>query len=271
MNHFVACLAKTADRLFICPKADFALALKRNDLSSQMEIKKFSISNDDKKFLEKRILVIISLVALAFVILYSLDIEKIFNDALQSSSQLAGRSRLIGALVFVFFSAVSVLLSLFSSAPMVPLANISFGNLSTIVLLLTGWILGDAAAYFIGSSAGYPILSRFMSSQKLEQYKNRIPENVQFWFVLVFRLAIPAEITGYTLGVIRYPFAKYILASFISEIPFALLLVYSSQALIDKKLISFISLVSLAILLLSLTFIIFKNNLKKNNLVKRPE
>jgi len=228
-----------------------------------MENKKFSLSREDKEFLEKRVLVIIAAVTLAFIVLYSLDLEKIFSTALQSGSELAGRNRLIGVVVFVFFSAVSVLLSLFSSAPLVPLANISFGNFSTTFLLLIGWIIGDAAAYFIGSSAGYPILSRFVSSQKVENYKSRIPEKAKFWFVLVFRLAIPAEITGYTLGIIRYPFAKYILASFISEIPFALLLVYSSQALIERETIWLLSLVSLGVLLVIVTFIIFKGSLKK--------
>jgi len=102
-----------------------------------------------------------------------------------------------------------------------------------------------------------------VSSHKVEAYKKRIPEKAQFWVVLLFRLAIPAEITGYTLGIIRYPFGKYLLASFLSEIPFALLLVYSSQALIEKEMIWFLSLVSIGVLIISVAYLIFKNKLKK--------
>jgi len=120
-----------------------------------MEKKTFSLSKEDKDFLKKRFLVIIAAVTLAFIILYSLDLGKIFNDALQSGSELAGRNRLIGVFIFVIFSTVSVLLSPFSSAPLVPLANVSFGNFSTILFLLTGWVIGDTIAYFIGASAGF--------------------------------------------------------------------------------------------------------------------
>lgn len=228
-----------------------------------MEKKKFSISKEDKKFLEERLLIIVAAVFLSWLVLYSLDLQKIFYSSLESGSALASRNRLAGACVFVIFSAVSVLLSPFSSAPLVPLANITFGNFTTIILLLAGWILGDTAAYLIGSSAGYPILSRFASAQKIEQYKRQIPEKSQFWLVFLFRLAIPAEITGYTLGVIRYPFVKYLLASSLSEMPFAFLLVYSSQALVKKEALSFISLVALGVLLLGGAFLLFKKNLKK--------
>src|SRR3972149_1780447 len=39
--------------------------------------------------------------------------------------------------------------------------------------------------------------------------------------ILLFRLALPAEILGYALGITRYHFGKYIGAPFPAEAPFA--------------------------------------------------
>ena len=125
-----------------------------------MEKKRFFISWEDKEFLKKRALTIIAVAIVAFIVLYSLNLEEIFNTLLLSGAAMAGRNKFIGALVFTAISSISVLVSPFSSAPLVPLANVSFGNFSTILLLLIGWIIGDNAAYYIGSWAGLSLLGR---------------------------------------------------------------------------------------------------------------
>lgn len=146
-----------------------------------------------------------------------------------------------GGLIFIFVSAAAVLLSPFSSVPLVPSAIMAWGNFTTFWLLYLGWIIGGVAAYFIGSLFSEKIIKRFIPLEKVEYYKERISARSQFWLVLLFRLAIPSEAASYTLGIIRYNFWKYFAVTILTEIVFALFVVYSSAILLSGKILYFIA------------------------------
>jgi len=154
-----------------------------------------------------------------------------------------------GAIFFVFLNTLSVIFTFFSSFPLVPLALVAFGDIPTLIYLIIGWMLGGIISYFIGLFAGNKIAKLFLSLDKIDCYKNKISPNSQFWLVLLFRVAVPSEIAGYTLGVIRYHFGKYLIATFLSEFPFALLATYSSEALVERRFISFASTVIAGLLI----------------------
>lgn len=148
---------------------------------------------------------------------------------------------ILGGIIFVGVSALAVLFSPFSSVPLVPSAIMAWGNFSTFWLLYLGWIIGGMAAYFIGSFFSERIIRRFIPLEKVEYYKERISANSQFWLVLLFRLAIPSEAASYTLGIIRYHFWKYLIITILTEIIFALFVVYSSAILLSGKILYFIA------------------------------
>lgn len=146
---------------------------------------------------------------------------------------------ILGMLIFFSVSVVAVLLSPFSSVPLVPSAIMAWGNFSTFWLLYLGWIIGGIIAYFIGSFFSEKIIKRFIPLEKVDYYKERISVNSQFWLVLLFRLAIPSEAASYTLGIIRYHFWKYLAVTILTEIIFALFVVYSSAILLSGKILYF--------------------------------
>ena len=76
--------------------------------------------------------------------------------------------------------------------------------------------------------------------------------------MLLFRLASPAEMPGYVLGAVRYGFVKYFLATFIAEFPFAVIAVYASEALIDRKPLIVALTISGGIVFLAIAFYLFK-------------
>ncbi len=144
-----------------------------------------------------------------------------------------------GGFVFIIISTVAVLISPFSSVPLIPSAIMAWGSELTFLLLLPGWIIGGIFAYFIGSFSREKIIKRFVSFKKVEYYKERISARSQFWLVFLFRLTVPSEIASYTLGIIRYHFWKYFLATILTEIPFALFVVYSGSVLLSGKILYF--------------------------------
>ncbi len=137
-----------------------------------------------------------------------------------------------GVLIFILFAAFSTVISMFSSLPAVPFAVLAWGKTLTFVFLITGWVIGSLVSYVLGRYGLYTIFKRSVFLKKVVAYQQKLSENSEFILVVLFRLALPSEITGLVLGGLRYNFTKYLLATFISEIPFAIVAVYASGALI---------------------------------------
>ncbi|MFH1956183.1 MAG: hypothetical protein ABIJ28_00850, partial [Patescibacteria group bacterium] len=103
----------------------------------------------------------------------------------------------------------------------------------------------------------------FVSLEKVEYYKQKISARSQFFLVLLFRLAIPSEVAGYTLGIVQYNFSKYIIATFLAELPYAFFVVYLSAVLVSGRISLFIGVVILGIILFFLLCRYFQKKLKK--------
>ncbi len=126
-----------------------------------------------------------------------------------------------GPVLFVVLAALSAMLSFFSSAVLVPAAVYTWGPVATAVLLWLGWILGGVGAYTMAWWAGRGALRWIAPGRSFTRYEERFRERVNFGSVLLFQLALPSEIPGYVLGLVRYPLAKYVAALAIVEVPYA--------------------------------------------------
>lgn len=176
------------------------------------------------------IFIIFVTVAVVFAVLNSFqaDFGKVENTVISYVVE----SRIIGVFVFIFFTAFSAVLSPLSSIPAVPFAVFAWGEELTLTLLLVGWIIGSIISYTVGKYGLYILFKRFLPLKKMELYQKKFSEHSEFILVVLFRLALPSEITGLVLGSLRYNFLKYLAATIISEIPFAVVLVYGSEAFI---------------------------------------
>ncbi len=136
-----------------------------------------------------------------------------------------------GVVAFISFSALSAILSPFTSIPTVPFAVFTWGKALTFLFLLVGWLVGGIVSYTVGRYGLYIIFRRLLPIGKIESYREKLSEHSEFILVVLFRLALPAEVTGLVLGSLRYDFLKYLAATVISEIPFAAVAVYAGGAL----------------------------------------
>ncbi len=173
---------------------------------------------------------------------------------------------LILEIVFVILGAISAMLSPFSSAPLIPFAVAIWGKTLTIVLLFIGWIIGGSLTYLLGNKIGYHILKNYVTLDgAIATYRHRLNPGTEFTIVLLFRLAMPAEIPGYILGTIRYNFWKYLLATGIAELPFAILTVYAGGAVLDKNPYMLAGMAVAIVAILSGAFYLFHKKLNHDN------
>ena len=201
-------------------------------------------------------------VAVAVIFFSSAFFQEKFFDAISFAEAYMEGSNVLGMAVFILFAAFSVFIVLFTSAPLVPPAVALWGAEMVLFLLLAGWILGGIIAYGIGRYAAYPLFRKMRIYEKTEEYRSKIPETKQFWIVLLFRLALPAEIPSYALGMLKYNFLKYIIITAIAELPFALITVYASEALVTLQPGKFASLFILGAALFALLYWLFRKVVK---------
>ncbi|MBU4216308.1 VTT domain-containing protein [Candidatus Parcubacteria bacterium] len=168
----------------------------------------------------------------------------------------------VGILAFVLISILAVVFSPLSSLPLVPSAIIAWGDFWTFVFLLSGWFIGSLVGYFLGYFTREGVLEKFFSLKKIEYYKSQISQDAQFLLVLIFRLAIPSEITAYTLGIVRYDLKKFMIIAVLSELPFALLVVYSGRAVYDGNIFLFIGIITFALVFITFFSLLLKKRFK---------
>jgi uncharacterized membrane protein YdjX (TVP38/TMEM64 family) len=144
-----------------------------------------------------------------------------------------------GAVLFVLYAALGAMLAFVSSSVLVPVAIYAWGEEMAFLLLWIGWLAGGVASYGIGRFLGRPMLRRLTSASQIAAYERRIGSKAGLPLVFLFQLAMPSEIPGYVLGLLRYPFALYLLILALAELPYAIGVTYLGGALMNGQMIRF--------------------------------
>jgi uncharacterized membrane protein YdjX (TVP38/TMEM64 family) len=157
----------------------------------------------------------LALVCIALAVLArSADVHSALIDVLEASREVIVARPVTGALLFVLLAAVSAMFAFVSIAVVIPLAVYVWGNAVSLLLLWAGWTLGGAAAYAIARYLG---------------------PKTPFRFVLLFQLGLPSEIPGYVLGLVNYPFGKFMLALALAELPYTVATVYLGAGFVSAR------------------------------------
>lgn len=144
-------------------------------------------------------------------------------------------------LLFVGLAALSAMVAFLSSAVLVPAAVYAWGPVTTGLLLWIGWMLGGLAAYAVAALLGRPALRRLAKGPTLAAYEARLRGKATFPLVVLLQLALPSELPGYLLGLLRYPMPRYLAALAIAELPYAAGTVLLGTSLVERRIALFAS------------------------------
>ncbi len=181
----------------------------------------------------------LTLLLLAFILIfwYSAKFQSSFYGIVEFLKTQAEARPITSVAVFVLFAAVSAMFSPFSSVPLIPPAILIWGDTATLLLVLIGWLCGGILTYLAGFYGINPVLKKFVDLDgKIRFYQDKLSRRAELWLVMLFRLAMPAEVPGYVLGIVRYNFGWYFFATLVSELVFAFATVYGSEAILEKRL-----------------------------------
>jgi uncharacterized membrane protein YdjX (TVP38/TMEM64 family) len=141
----------------------------------------------------------------------------------------------LGVLTFVVFAALSAMLAFVSSAVIVPIGVFVWGKAVSMLMLWLGWILGGVTAYTLSRYFGRAVALALLPRGVIERYENLIPRRAPLGFILLLQLALPSEVPGYLLGLMRYHFGRYIVALALAELPYAVATVYLGAGFIEGR------------------------------------
>lgn len=175
-------------------------------------------------------LLCIALAALAS----SADVHRALLAVLEASREVIAARPVAGALLFVLLSAVSAMFAFVSIAVVIPVAVYVWGNALSLVLLWAGWILGGAVAYGIARYLGRPVV-RWLTDRALGKIERYVGPATPFRVVLLLQLGLPSEIPGYVLGLVRYPFGRFLLALALAELPYTIATVYLGAGFVSAR------------------------------------
>jgi uncharacterized membrane protein YdjX (TVP38/TMEM64 family) len=156
-------------------------------------------------------------------------------DVLVASDAIIASHPYLGAALFVVLSAVSAMLAFASVAVFVPAAVFTWGEPSSILLLWLGWILGGACSYCVGRFLGRRVVKWLTAETLLQRLERTMGPATPFGIVALFQLALPSEIPGYVLGLVRYSFPKYMLALGLIELVYAVAVVHLGASFVERR------------------------------------
>ena len=210
--------------------------------------------------LQRRIVIVGTFIILAGLFTASDTLHDKTAEIIVWTEGAISHAPILGMVVFVVLAMLSAMVAFFSSAVFAPIAVYAWGKAGCLALLWLGWFLGGILSYGIGRFFGRTAVGMLIDEEKLAGWERELSERSRFIHVLLFQAAVPSEIPGYVLGILRYRFVFYLTALAITELPYAIAAVYLGESFLKGESTLFILLGVVVIVLGVFSFHIFKKS-----------
>lgn len=184
----------------------------------------------DGRTVPRRLVLLLVALGVAAVAVASAPLHGTLTELVDASEAFIARAPVAGAAVFVVLTALSAMIAFFSTGLVAPVAIATWGPFATFVLLWVGWLLGGAVSYAIGRYMGRSVAGALVGGATLDHWEREVRDRSHVTHLLLFQVAMPSEILGYVLGLLRYSFLTYIAVLSATEIPYALAIVYLGES-----------------------------------------
>jgi uncharacterized membrane protein YdjX (TVP38/TMEM64 family) len=196
-------------------------------------------ASGDRAFPRRLVLLLVAL-AVAGAVVASAPLHDALTTLVDAADVFIARAPVTGALVFVALTALSAMIAFFSTGLLAPVAIATWGSLGTFALLWVGWLLGGAVSYAIGRYLGRSVAGALVGAATLDRWERVVRDRSHVTHLLLFQVAMPSELLGYVLGLLRYSFLTYIGVLVMTEIPYALAVVYLGQSFLAGDAVGFV-------------------------------
>ncbi len=174
-------------------------------------------------------------VALGALVALSDALHRVVAGIIVDFELLVGLHPLLAVSAYLLLTALSAMLSFFSTAALAPLAVHVWGGWTTFLLHWGGSLLGGIGAYGIGRWLGRPVASAVVGEERVRFWSARLETQASFGVVLLLQIALQSEIPGYVLGTLRYRFAWFLGALALGTLPYAAGTIYLGRLFLERR------------------------------------
>lgn len=217
-----------------------------------------------KKFTHRRqrhLLGFATLVGIAGFIATSDGLYDVVTSAIGFIEASVDRYPVAGMALFVFVAMAAAMLAFFSSAILVPVGISTWGAPVCFLLLWAAWLLGGIVSFGIGRYFGESVAPKLLGPSRLRYFRALLAQQTTYLQILLFQAAVPSEIPGYVLGVLRYPFRRYLSALALTELPYALGTVYMGTSFLERRSVLLVTLGVAAMLISVMIYQLYRRRL----------
>ena len=192
------------------------------------------------RVIPRRLVLLLLVVAAAGLVVASAPLHGALTSLVAAGEAFMARAPVAGAAVFVGLTALSAMVAFFSTGLLAPVAIATWGPFTTFLLLWIGWLAGGAVSYAVGRYLGRGVAGVLVGAETLEHWERELRDRSHVTHLVLFQLAMPSEILGYVLGIVRYSFLTYIGVLSLTEIPYALAIVYLGESFLAGDAVRFV-------------------------------
>jgi len=109
-------------------------------------------------------------------------------------------------------------------------------------------------SFLVGRYLGRSVVAMLLGESRLSSWETQVGQHTKFIHILLFQAAVPSEIPGYVLGILRYRFAFYLAALAIAELPYALGTVFLGESFLKGESLVIVAIGAATILLSVIAF-----------------
>lgn len=188
-----------------------------------------------RDYLQRHIVIVGTFIVVAGLVAASDTLHDRTAEIIVWMEAAISQAPILGMAIFVLLSMFSAMVAFFSSAVFAPVAIYAWGKTGTFLLLWLGWLLGGVLSFCIGRFLGRAVAGRIVDEKKIEGWERELGARARFVHILLFQAAVPSEIPGYVLGILRYSFPLYLVALAVTELPYAVATVYLGESFLEGE------------------------------------
>lgn len=170
--------------------------------------------------------------------------------------ELFSNNTILDVVIFVFLTALFVVFIIpLDIVLLIPIGVSLWGSFDTALFSISGWTIGASIAFLIGRYLEKSFISKFVSLEKIKNFKKDLSLKNRIWPIVLLRMLIPVDILSYAFGMFsNISFPTYIIATIIGVAPFGFIFAYAGGIPIIYQILA-------AVLIIPIIFLLFKKHI----------
>jgi uncharacterized membrane protein YdjX (TVP38/TMEM64 family) len=160
-----------------------------------------------------------------------------------------------GIIIFILIDILSIVVAPVTSIPLVPVASNTYGIFLTFIFYMVGGFIGSLIAFWIGRNYGKNFAAKFISVKRAEEVAKKLPEKNLILTIVLLRIATPADLLSYALGIFtKISYKIFIITLILGTIPAAIFFPVLGSLSLKYEIIGWIAGITITIIILYFLF-----------------